>query len=314
MLFNVIERHLEERLYLIAEKLNSFPNAFVEVHLGLPTQHFTCSGDIRLTNFGIIDGKWLVLDLGRGAGDAANFFTELSDGHFARVADIHRFVKMTLHESEDAVNEIGYKAKAAGLTAIAKDRHGLASKSLADEGWHHAAIIEAHPRTIGIKNTNDVGVHLMEAMVGHRDGFCEALRLIVNSARADGIHVAPVIFRLRVDERIAVALRGGSQKKSSVLFPSQAEGIVSAQRAHLECRDRDSKVIDRASRTCKMPNVIHFAWNKNIFRDIVADEFEVGVAREMLDIRDIPSDEIVDSDDAMSLFEQAIAQVGTEKS
>ena len=63
-----------------------------------------------------------------------------------------------------------------------------------------------------------------------------------------------------------------------------------------------------------MPNVIHFARNKDVFRDIVADEFEVRVPREMLDIGDIPSDEIIDGDDAMSLFEQAVDQVGAEKS
>jgi hypothetical protein len=62
-----------------------------------------------------------------------------------------------------------------------------------------------------------------------------------------------------------------------------------------------------------MPYVIHFAGNKNIFRDIVADEFEIRVAREVLDIGDIPSDEIVDGYDAMSLFKQAITEVGAEK-
>ena len=71
-----------------------------------------------------------MLDLGLGARDAADFLTELTDRHFARVADIHGFVKITHHEAEYAVDEIGHKAKAARLRAVTNNSEWLVRKFL----------------------------------------------------------------------------------------------------------------------------------------------------------------------------------------
>ena len=50
-------------------------------------------------------------------------------------------------------------------------------------------------------------------MIGHRHRFGETFGFVVDAARPDRVHVAPVIFRLRVNERIAVAFTGRSKNE-----------------------------------------------------------------------------------------------------
>jgi hypothetical protein len=62
-----------------------------------------------------------------------------------------------------------------------------------------------------------------------------------------------------------------------------------------------------------MPNIIDLTRDVDEVGDIVADEFVVLVPGEMLDVRDIASDEAIDRDDAMALGEQAVGEVGAQK-
>ena len=58
-----------------------------------------------------------------------------------------------------------------------------------------------------------------------------------------------------------------------------------------------------------MPNVIDLTWDVDEVGDVVADEFVVLVPGEMLDVRDIASDEAIDRDDAMALGKQTVGEV-----
>ena len=77
-----------------------------------------------------------------------------------------------------------------------------------EERGQHAAVVEAHPRTVRVEDPDDLRAQAVHLAVGHRDGLGEALRLVVHAARPDGIHVAPVGLGLRVDLRVAVDLAG----------------------------------------------------------------------------------------------------------
>ena len=184
---------------------------------------------------------------------------------------------------------------------------------MADESRHHAAVIEAHARTVGIENTNDMSVHAVVAVVGHGDGLREALGLIVNATRPDGVHIAPVVFGLRMNERIAVALGSRGEDECRAFVLGQTERVVRSERADFESRNRNAQVIDRAGRTREMPNIIDLTRDVDEVGDIVADEFVVLVPGEMLDVRDIASDEAVDRDDAMALGKQTVGEVGAQK-
>ena len=152
-------------------------------------------------------------------------------------------------------------------------------------------------------------IHAVVAVVGHGDGLREALGLIVNAARPDGVHIAPVVFGLRMNERIAVALGGGGEDECRAFILGQTERIVRSERADFQGRNRDAQVVDRTGWTRKMPNIIDLTWDVDEVGDIVADEFVVLVPGEMLDVRDIASDEAIDRDDAMALGKQTVGEV-----
>lgn len=74
-------------------------------------------------------------------------------------------------------------------------------------------------------------------MVGHRHGFCEALRFIINTTGADGVDIAPIIFALWMDQWIAVALAGGGDEKGRFLGFGKPKGVMRSERSYLQCLD-----------------------------------------------------------------------------
>ena len=57
-------------------------------------------------------------------------------------------------------------------------------------------------------------VHPVITAIGHCHCFSKSLRFVINAARPDRIHVAPICFLLWIDERIAVNFRRARQKKT----------------------------------------------------------------------------------------------------
>ena len=58
-----------------------------------------------------------------------------------------------------------------------------------------------------------------------------------------------------------------------------------------------------------MPHIIDLTWDVDEVGDIVADEFVALIPGEMLDVRDIASDEAIYRDDAMALGKQTVGEV-----
>jgi hypothetical protein len=163
------------------------------------------------------------------------------------------------HEAEDAVDEVGDVAEGAGLGAVAEDGDGLALEGLAAEGGDDAAVLGAHARAVGVEDADDAGFDAVVAVVGHDDGFGEALGFVVDAAGADGVDVAPVGFDLRMDEGVAVDLGGGGEQEARALGLGQAEGVVGAQRADLEGLDRQFEVVDGAGGRGEVEDVVQGA-------------------------------------------------------
>ena len=154
----------------------------------------------------------------------------------------------------------------------------------------------------------------MKAVIGHRHRLGETLRFIVNAARPDRVHVAPVIFLLRMDERIAVTFRSRGEEERRLLRFGETERVVRAERADFQRRNRQLEIIDRAGRRGEMKNVIEFFFRQeNEIRDVVLDEAVILVAGEMLDVVEIAGDEIIDRDDAMTFRQQPIGQMRPKK-
>ena len=117
-------------------------------------------------------------------------------------------------EAEDAVDEVGDVAEAAGLQAVAVDGEGFAAQGLHHEVGDDAAVVGLQARAVGVEDADQVGVDAVVAMPGGDGGLREALGLVVDGARADGVDAAPVGFDLGMDFGIAVALGGGGVEDS----------------------------------------------------------------------------------------------------
>ena len=73
----------------------------------------------------------------------------------------------------------------------------------------------------------------MIPVIGHGHRFGEPLGFIINAARSDRIHVAPVIFALRMHERIAVTFTRRGEEECRLLRLRQAERVVGSEGADL---------------------------------------------------------------------------------
>ena len=131
------------------------------------------------------------------AQERADALRKLQNCDLLGVADIGRLVFFRHHQPVYALDQIRDVAETARLPAVSIDGDGLAGERLVHEVRQGAAIVEAHPRAIRIKDAHDVRIHAVITVVGHGHGFGESFGFVVNAARADRIHIAPIGFRLR---------------------------------------------------------------------------------------------------------------------
>ena len=161
---------------------------------------------------------------------------------------------------------------------MAVDGDRLAPEGLLHEIGQNPAVIQPHPRPVGVEDAHDPRLDAVIAVIGHGDRLGEPFGLIVAAPGTNRIDVAPVVFALGVDLRVAVDLRRAGQQEPCVLGLGQAQGIVRAQRAHLEGRDGVREIIDRAGRAGEMQHVVHGPVDLDRLGDVVLDELESRVA------------------------------------
>src|SRR5438874_562990 len=107
---------------MLLEVLDRSANSFVEVHFWFPAEHFSRPGDVWLPHFWIVYRQWFVFDRRFGAGHPPDLFCELLNRHFARAAQVHRFVKIAYRQPEYSVNQIAHVTERPSLSAVPKNR------------------------------------------------------------------------------------------------------------------------------------------------------------------------------------------------
>ena len=138
----------------------------------------------------------------------------------------------------DQIRDVG---EAARLRAVAEDRDVLVAQRLRHERRNGPAVIQAHPRPVRVEDSDDLRVHAVVAVIGHRHRFGKALGFVVDAARADRVHVAPVGLLLRMLERIAVHLGGRREHETAHSWPWPG-------RAPCACRARRPSASGSAAR------------------------------------------------------------------
>ena len=210
-------------------------------------------------------------------------------------------------------DQIGDVAEAASLLALTVERDRLAPKRLFHEVGEDPAVVQAHPRAVGVEDAHDPRLDAVIAMIGHRDGLGEPLGLVVAAPGPDGIDVAPVVFALRVNLGVAVDLGGAGEQEPRILGLGQPQRIMSAERPDLERRNGVSEVIDRARRTGEMEDVVDLAVDLDRLGDIVLDEPETGVLEQACDVSASAGQQIVHADDLVAVAQETLAEMRSDE-
>lgn len=118
-------------------------------------------------------------------------------------------------------------------------------------------------------------------------------------------------FRLRMHFRVAIHPAGGSLKDLRLGALGQPQHIDRAVHAGLGGLHRIKLVVNRRRWTGQVVDLVHL----NIERkgNIVAHELEVRVIEQMGDVVLGAGEEVVQTDDVMSVVQKALAQMRAEK-
>ena len=167
-------------------------------------------------------------------------------------------------------------------------------------------VIDPHAWSIGIKNADDLGVDPMCPVIGHCDGFGKSFGFVIDTTGANGVHVSPIVFWLRMNQGISINFRGGGKKKNRLFCFCQAQGIMSSQCADFKGLNGKLQIVNGAGRGCEMKNIIQFAFQVDKLRNVVFHKlklftFYVG------DIILGASDKIIHADHFMAFIQKVFA-------
>ena len=155
-----------------------------------------------------------------------------------------------------AGHHVVHIAERAGLAAVAVDRDRLAGERLRDEVRHHAAVLRVHVRAVGVEDAHQPAVEALFAPVGHDQCLAEAFALVVASARADRVDIAPVGFGLRVDQRVAVGFRGRCEQEAGAVAGGQLQQVMGAEAVRQHDLQGDAGEIGRAGRAGQVVDLL----------------------------------------------------------
>ena len=235
----------------------------------LPAQQLPGAADVRAGGAG--DRPWGAAG-GRcalPAGGRPHRLGELEDGHLLGIAEVDRVLHVGERQADEAVDQVGDVAEAAGLLPVSEDGEVLAGQGLGDEGRHHPAVVQPHPRSVGVEDADDAHRQPVRAPVGGDQRLAVALALVVDRARADRIDVAPVRLRLRMHQRIAVHLRGGGLEEDRPLAPGQLEPVLGAAGAHPHRLQWELGVVDGRGRRGEVEDVVQRALDVEGLADVL---------------------------------------------
>ena len=119
---------------------------------------------------------------------------QLTNRKLTWVTKVHRprYIRITIHETYKAINEIVHIAEASSLLPLSINGNIFALQSLNNEITHHPPIVRIHSRAIGIKDTRHLNRNIILPMIIKEQSFSAALTLIITGANSDRIDLAPV--------------------------------------------------------------------------------------------------------------------------
>ena len=238
---------------------------------------------------------------------------ELQHRDLGRVAEIDGAGQLVGrgHEPDQSLDQVVDVAEGAGLLAVPVHRNRLMAQRLHDEVRDHAPVVRMHARAVGVEDASDLDPELVLAVVVEEQRLRAALALVVARSRADRVYAAPVVLALGVHLRVAVHLAGRGLENLRLDALGEAEHVDRAVHAGLGRLNRIELVVDRRGRARQVVDLIDLYVQRK--RDVVAQQLEAGMLRQLGDVALGPGVEIVHAQDVAALGRQPLAQVRAEK-
>jgi len=303
-----------EHPQLTAEVIHCNLEAGLERHLRFPLEPFAREADVGPAADRVVRPRRLEGELGRAAGEFNRQRGQLEDRELVGIADVGRTgeVLTAVHHAHDGVDDVIDICKRPGLGAVAEYPQFLALERCHAEIGNHAAVIDRHPRAVGVENAHDLGIDVVLTMVVHHQRFGDALALVVTRSHADRIDVAPVALGLRMLLRVAIDFAGRGQQDAGMDALGETQHVDRAHHAGLDGFDRIVLVMDRRGGTGQMENAIDLEQDR--FNDIVPHQLEIAAVDQMADVGTLAAEKIVQADDFVPVVEQPLTKMRPEKS
>ena len=238
---------------------------------------------------------------------------QLEDRELVRVAEIDRpdEIVRAVHHPQHAFDKIVAVAERAGLAAVAEHGDVLAAERLADEVRHDAAVERMHPRPVGVEDPHHAHVQPVHPMVIHEQRLGRPLAFVVTGPRPDRVHRAAIRFGLRMHLRVAVHFAGRGLQDFRPATLGDPQRVDRPQDRSLHRLDRVVLVMAGGGRAGQVVNLVHLENDR--LRHVVPHEIEIRPAQQVGDVRLLAGEEIVQADHVVTLLDQPLAQVRTEK-
>ena len=279
----------------------------------LPAKNLAGPRDIGATTSGVIRRQTEVLHRRRGPRELSDEVSEFEHGDLLGITQVHRVIGGRLSRQDEAAHEVGDEAQAARLGPVAVDGEGLATQGLDDEVGDHSPIARGETWPVGIENTHHAHGELVVTVVGVRNRFAEALGFVVDRARTRGIDVAPVVLGLRVNERIAVHLRGRGHHERGPRIKRHIERAASALAAHGQSGEGASEVGRRRRGRGEVVHDVELAVHVDVLRDVTEQKLHSPGGDGGLEVAAGAGGEIVDHDDVMRRGREGVDEVRTDE-
>ena len=88
-------------------------------------------------------------------------------------------MRVLIHHPHQRVDDVVNVGERAGRFAVAVNFEIFAAQCGDAKVGDHAAVVDRHPRAVGVEDAHDAGVDLVLPVIVHHEAFGDALALVV---------------------------------------------------------------------------------------------------------------------------------------
>jgi hypothetical protein len=164
-----------------------------------------------------------------------------------------------------------------------------------------------HAGTIGVEDTNNLDVNSVLAVIVEEESFGTSLSFIIAGTWSDGIDIAPVLLRLRVNCGIAIDLACRGLEDSALQAFCKPQHVDCSMHRGLRCLHRIVLIVNGGCWTGKVVDFIYL--NKQRKAHIVTKKLESWMIVKVVDISLGAGEQIVCAKHFVTLLKKPVNEV-----